>query len=83
MAKTLPISKPDYSLEMRYKLSSGEWSEWIKKGKGLFQSFEIVQHQIRIITAPYKGKEMEVKFEYKGMLCDYLGRPTGEPIKLK
>jgi hypothetical protein len=83
MPKTLPISKPDYSLEMRYKLSSGEWSEWIKKGKGMFQTIEIVQSQIRIIVAPHKGNDIEVKFEYKGYLYDFLGKFSGEVIKLK
>lgn len=83
MPKTLPISKLDYSLEMRYKLPSGEWSEWIKKGKGMFQTIEIVQSQIRIIVAPHKGNDIEVRFEYKGVLCDFLGRPSREVIKLK
>ena len=83
MPRTLPISKPDYSLEMRFKDSQGKWSAWINKGKGLFQSIEIVQLQIRLISAPYRGKEIEVRFIWNGWLCDYSGQPTGEVIKFK
>lgn len=83
MPRTLPASKPDYSLEMRFKNSSGEWSQWINKGKGLFQNIELVQHQIRMITLPHKGKEIEVRFEWNGWLCDYSGHPTGEVIRFK
>lgn len=83
MPRMLPASKPDYSLEIRFKNSSGEWSQWINKGKGLFQTIEIVQHQIRLIFAPHRGREIEVKFEWNGWLCDYSGLPTGEVIKFK
>jgi hypothetical protein len=83
MPRTLPTSNPDYSLEMRFKTSSGEWSQWINKGKGLFQSIELVQHQIRMICLPHKGKEIEVRFEWNGWLCDYSGQPTGEVIRFK
>ena len=83
MPRTLPRSKPDYSLEIRFKNSSGEWSAWINKGKGLFQTIEIVQHQIRLISAPHRGKEIEVRFEWNGWLCDYSGQPTGEVIRFK
>jgi hypothetical protein len=74
MPRTLPISKPDYSLEIRHKDSHGKWSAWINK---------IVQHQIRLISAPHRGKEIEVRFEWNGWLCDYSGQPTGEVIKFK
>lgn len=83
MPRTLPISKPDYSLEIRHKDSQGNWSAWTNKGKGLFQSIEIVQLQIRLISAPYRGNEIEVRFTWNGWLCDYSGLPTGEVIKFK
>lgn len=83
MPRTLPISKPDYSLEIRHKDSHGKWSAWINKGKGLFQSIEIVQLQIRLISAPHRGNEIEVRFTWNGWLCDYSGKPTGEVIKFK
>jgi len=83
MPRILPISKPDYSLAIRHQDSQGKWSTWINKGKGLFQNIEIVQLQIRLISAPYKGNEIEVRFEWNGWLCDYSGQPTGEVIKLK
>jgi len=83
MARGLPKSKLDYSLEIRYKLSSGEWSIWMNKGKGSFQSIEIVQRQIRLLAASYNGREKEVRFEWNGWLCDFAGLPTGEVISLK
>lgn len=83
MAKGLPKSKPDYSLSIRYKKECGEWSEWTMHGKGLFENIEIVRKQIRLISAPYQGKEKEIRFEWNGWLCDYSGHPTGEVISLK
>ena len=79
----LPKSKPDYSLEIRYKESSGNWSKWINKGKGRFQNIEIVQMQIRLLAASYYGREKEIRFEWNGWLCDFAGLPTGEVISLK
>jgi hypothetical protein len=79
----LPKSKPDYSLEIRYRLSNGEWSKWINKGKGTFQSIELVQSQIRLLASAYHGREKEPRFEWNGWLCDYAGLPTGEVITLR
>lgn len=83
MPRGLPKSKPDYSLEIRYRLTNGQWSEWINKGKGMFDSIEIVQRQIRTLAAAYYGREKEVKFIWNGWLCDFSGQPTGEVISLK
>ncbi len=83
MARSLPTTKPDYLLEIRYRKPNNEWSDWINKGKGFFQSIEIVQHQIRMISTPHRGKEIEIRFEWNGWLCDYTGQPTGEVIRLK
>jgi hypothetical protein len=55
----------------------------MNKGKGSFQTIELVQHQIRLLAASYKGREKEVRFEWNGWLCDYSGLPTGEVISLK
>ena len=79
----LPKSKLDYSLEIRYRLSNGEWSKWMNKGKGNFQNIELVQRQIRTLAAEYYGRQKEIRFEWNGWLCDYLGQPTGEVISLK
>ena len=83
MAKQLPKSKPDYSLEIRYRLRDGQWSPWNNKGKGYFINMEIVQRQIRLIATAYQGREKEVKFEWNGKLCDFTGNPTGKVIELK
>ena len=83
MARTLPKSKLDYSLEIRYRLSSGEWSKWVNQGKGSFQNIEIVQKQIRMLAASYYGRQKEIRFEWNGWLCDFAGLPTGEVISLK
>jgi hypothetical protein len=79
----LPKSKLDYSLEIRYRLSNGEWSKWMNKGKGSFQSIEIVQRQIRTLAAEHYGRQKEIRFEWNGWLCDYSGQPIGEVISLK
>jgi hypothetical protein len=79
----LPTSKPDYSLEIRYKMDDGQWSKWMNKGKGTFQTIEIVQKQIRLIASEHIGKEKEVRFEWNKWLCDYAGIPTGEVIRFK
>jgi hypothetical protein len=82
MPRQLPKSKPDYSLEIRYRLRDGQWSDWSNKGKGMFTSIEIVQRQIRTLAAAYYGREKEVKFIWNGWLCDFSGQPTGEVIRL-
>jgi hypothetical protein len=79
----LPKSKLDYSLEIRYRLSNGEWSKWMNKGKGSFQNIELVQRQIRTLAAEHYGRQKEIRFEWNGWLCDYSGQPTGEVISLK
>jgi hypothetical protein len=79
----LPKSKLDYSLEIRYRLSNGEWSKWMNKGKGSFQNIELVQRQIRTLAAEHYGRQKEIRFEWNGWLCDYSGHPTGEVISLK
>jgi hypothetical protein len=83
MPRMLPKSKLDYSLEIRYRLSNGEWSKWINKGKGNFQNIELVQRQIRTLAAEHYGRQKEIRFEWNGWLCDYSGHPTGEVISLK
>jgi hypothetical protein len=82
MAKGYPISKPDYSLEIRYRLRDGQWSPWSNKGKGKFESIELVQRQIRTLAAAYQGREKEVRFEWNGKLCNFTGEPTGQTIIL-
>jgi hypothetical protein len=83
MPRMLPKSKLDYSLEIRYRLSNGEWSKWMNKGKGNFQNIELVQRQIRTLAAEHYGRQKEIRFEWNGWLCDYSGQPTGEVISLK
>jgi len=83
MATRLPVSKPDYSLEIRYRLRDGQWSQWSMKGKGKFQSIELVQLQIRTLASAYQGREKEVKFEWNGKLHNFVGEPTGQVIILK
>jgi hypothetical protein len=83
MPRQLPKSKPDYSLEIRYRLRNGEWSEWTNKGKGMFTTIEIVQRQIRTLASSYQGRDKEVKFIWNGWLCDFSGQPTGEVIVLR
>ena len=83
MAKQLPKSKLDYSLEIRYRLRDGSWSPWSNKGKGYFTTIEIVQRQIRLLAASYQGREKEVRFEWNGKLCDFTGQVTGKVIELK
>jgi hypothetical protein len=82
MAKQLPKSKTDYSLEIRYRLRDGQWSPWSNKGKGYFENIEIVQRQIRLLAASYQGREKEVRFEWNGKLCDFAGNVTNAVIKL-
>ena len=82
MAKGLPKSKLDYSLEIRYRLRDGNWSEWNNKGKGCFTTIEVVQRQIRLIAAAYQGREKEVRFEHNGKLCDFAGNVTNQVITL-
>jgi hypothetical protein len=53
------------------------------KGRGAFESIEIVQRQIRTLASAYQGREKEVRFEWNGWLCDFQGKPTGEVITLK
>jgi len=75
-------TKTDYSLEIRYRLRDGQWSPWSNKGKGKFESIELVQRQIRTLAASYQGREKEVRFEWNGVLCDFAGNNTGEVITL-
>lgn len=82
MAKQLPKSKLDYSLEIRYRLRDGSWSDWNNKGKGCFTNIELVQRQIRLIAAAYHGREKEVRFEWNGKLCDFSGNVTNQVITL-
>lgn len=83
MPRQLPFTKPDYSLEIRYRKSNNEWSEWSHKGKGTFQSIAIVQSQIRLLASPYKNREKEIRFILFGSFCDFEGNPTGKVISLK
>jgi hypothetical protein len=83
MSQRLPKLKLDYSLEIRYRLRDGQWSPWSNKGKGKFESIEIVQRQIRTLAASYQLREKEVRFEWNGKLCDFTGQMTNEVITLK
>ena len=83
MPRQLPFTKPDYSLEIRYRKSNNEWSEWSPKGKGTFQNIKIVQSQIRMLASPYTNREKEVRFILFGSFCDFEGNPTGKVISLK
>jgi hypothetical protein len=83
MPRQLPFTKPDYSLEIRYKKSNNEWSEWSPKGKGTFQNIKIVQTQIRMLASPYTNREKEIRFILFGSFCDFEGNPTGKVISLK
>jgi hypothetical protein len=82
MAKGFPITKPDYSLEIRYRLRDGQWSPWSNKGKGKFENIAIVQSQIRLLASSYQGREKEVRFEWNGKLCNFVGEQTGNVISL-
>jgi hypothetical protein len=82
MPRQLPKSKPDYSLEIRYRLRNGQWSEWSNKGKGYFTTIEIVQRQIRTLASAYQGRDKEVRFEWNGKLCDFSGNVTNQVITL-
>lgn len=83
MATRLPVTKTDYSLEIRYRHRDGQWSEWFNKGKGKFESIGLVQLQIRVLAAAYQGREKEVRFEWNGKLHNFAGEPTGQVIILK
>ena len=82
MPRIQPV-KTDYSLEIRYRLRDGQWSPWSNKGKGKFETIELVQMQIRTLAASYQLREKEVRFECNGVLCDFAGNKTGEVITLK
>lgn len=82
MPKGLPATKPDYSLEIRYRLRDGKWSPWSNKGKGKFENIQLVQRQIRTLAAAYQGREKEVRFEWNGKLCNFVGEVTGQTIVL-
>lgn len=77
------VDKPDYSLAIRYRKRDGQWSEWMDRGYGKFQSIEIVQSQIRLMASAYAKREKEVRFEWNGKLCDFFGNETGKVIELK
>jgi hypothetical protein len=81
MAKT-NLTKTDYSLAIRYKKSDGQWSEWKEYGKGQFQSIEMVQLQMRMISANYLHREKQIRFERNGKLCNFKGEETGKLIEL-
>ena len=83
MPRQLPFTKPDYSLEIRYKKSNNQWSEWSPKGKGTFQDIKIVQSQIRLLASPYTNREKEIRLILFGSFCDFEGNPTGKVISLK
>lgn len=83
MPRQLPFTKPDYSLEIRYKKLNNEWSDWSPKGNGTFESIEIVKKQIRMLASPYTNREKEVRFILFGSFCDLEGNPTGKVISLK
>ena len=83
MPRHLPLTKPNYSLEIRYRKSNNEWSEWSPKGKGTFQDIKIVQSQIRLLASPYTNREKEIRFILFGSFCDFEGNPTGKVIMLK
>jgi hypothetical protein len=82
MSKRLPKAKTDYSLEIRYRLRDGKWSPWSNKGKGTFESIELVQKQIRLLASAYQGRDKEVRFERNGKLCDFSGSVTNQVITL-
>jgi hypothetical protein len=81
MAKT-QVTKTDYSLAIRYRKSDGQWSEWKEHGKGQFQSIEMVQLQMRMISANYLHREKQIRFERNGKLCNFRGEETGKLIEL-
>lgn len=62
---------------------NGQWSEWLDRGQGKFESIELVQLQIRILASAYPKKEKEIRFEWNGKLCDWFGEVTGKVIELK
>jgi hypothetical protein len=75
-------TKTDYSLEIRYRKRDGQWSDWSNKGKGKFETIKLVQLQIRMLASAYQGRDKEVRFEYNGKLCNFVGEPTGNVISL-
>jgi len=81
MAKT-QVTKTDYSLAIRYRKSDGQWSEWEEYGKGQFQSIEMVQLQMRMISANPMYREKQIRFERNGKLCNFRGEETGKLIEL-
>jgi hypothetical protein len=83
MAKHLPITKPDYSLAIRYRKRDGQWSAWMDKGMGKFESIELVQTQIRVLASVYPNHEKQIEFKWNGKLCDWTGKETGKVIELR
>jgi hypothetical protein len=77
------VTKPDYSLAIRYMKRDGQWSDWMDRGKGKFISIELVQKQIRMIASVYQNREKQIRFEKNGCLCDWFGNETGCVIDLK
>ncbi|MEY3420098.1 MAG: hypothetical protein RIR48_378 [Bacteroidota bacterium] len=77
------IDKPDYSLAIRYRKRDGQWSQWMDRGYGKFESIEIIQLQIRTLASAYPKKEKEVRFEKDGVLCDFMGNASGKVIELR
>jgi hypothetical protein len=78
----IPPIKTDYSLEIRYRKRDGQWSDWSNKGKGKFETIKVVQLQIRMLASAYQGRDKEVRFEYNGKLCNFVGEPTNNVISL-
>jgi hypothetical protein len=79
----IPTTKPDYSLAIRYRLRDGQWSDWMDRGQGKFESIELVQSQIRLMASAYKNRDKEIRFERNGKLCDWFGDESGKFIELK
>ena len=81
--KVKQVPNTDYSLAIRYKKKDGQWSEWLDRGQGKFESIELVQLQIRILASAYPKKEKQIEFKWNGKLCDWFGNETGKLIELK
>ena len=80
MAKTIPVTKTNYSLEIRHKFPNGELSEWKDCGRGYFESMEIVKKQMRIIASGYKSKHKEIRFVLDGLNRDINGHVSEKYI---
>jgi hypothetical protein len=81
--KQFITTKFDYSLAIRYRKRDGQWSEWVYKGMGQFESIKLVQIQIRSLASVYPNHEKQIEFKWNGKLCDWTGKETGKVIELK